>query len=634
MHRVVRDGAGGSTIVERFDLLTQVLACWLHGGGAPSSGAELRARFRELARRRPALFPGRYAALRADDGTLDRLVAILADEHLPRRGDLVGVAYEEVIRGTFDKGDHQQFFTPRPVVRFMVELVADRLRGRVCDPACGTGGFLLGALARARADGRGPALCPVGLEVDGRLAWTAAVNLALHGVDEPDVRHLPGAGSLGPLPADLAGGVDVVLTNPPFGSDLSDPAALAGLELGRGRPSRRRGVLFVERCLDLVRPGGTVAIVIDDAALNGAANRDLRRLVLERAAVEAVVALPEVAFMPYATVRSSILLLRRRGPGGGAPGRKGEETLFGRAGQVGRRSSGEVRLRLHPGSGRLEIDDDLPAIAEAFVARRRGREPAGADPEVEVFAARLPGADDPAFLEQGLRLDVAFHHPARRRARAVLERSPWPLAPVGDLCDLRRETVVPARACPDDELLYLGLADIEARSGRCTPRPVIGEQVRSGSLRVRPGDVLFARMRPELRKVCVAPDAPAPMVASAECLVLVPRRKEGGEPAVAPRLLSLLLRSDLTRGQLVHLVTGIGRPRVSRSAVLAVRLPVPPLPVQRRLLRRFDAAVADARELRRRSRSLAADADRVESGARDELIRGLLEGADPPRPAR
>src|SRR5512147_251917 len=285
--------------MERFDELTKVLSCKVYdergadagGGGsafrvAPgASDAEvataIRRRYAELVDGNPSLFPERFSRFALSDAALARLASALAPVTLGGRADdLRGLAYEELIRDTFEKGENQQFFTPRPIVEFTIELLGDRLAGTVCDPACGTGGFLLGATRHAGARGTRAALRLLGVEIDERLAWAARMNLDMHGVERFDVRHLPGTGALGPELASLRGAVDVVVTNPPFGSDLSQPDALAAFELGRGRPSRRRGVLFLERCLDLVRPGGTVAIVLDDGVLNAPSTADARRHLL------------------------------------------------------------------------------------------------------------------------------------------------------------------------------------------------------------------------------------------------------------------------------------------------------------------------------------------------------------------
>ena len=74
-------------------------------------------------------------------------------------------------------------------------------------------------------------------------------------------------------------GLDIILTNPPFGSDLSDKADISRYQLGEGKSSRRRGILFIERCIYWLKPGGRLGIIIEDSVLNGVSNEDVRRFV-------------------------------------------------------------------------------------------------------------------------------------------------------------------------------------------------------------------------------------------------------------------------------------------------------------------------------------------------------------------
>ena len=87
------------------------------------------------------------------------------------------------------------------------------------------------------------------------------------------------------------------------------------MRLGRGRQSRRRGILFIERCWELLRPGGLLAIIIDEGVLNLSHADDVRSYVLQHFDIGAVVSLPESAFQPYASVNASILLMRKRARG-------------------------------------------------------------------------------------------------------------------------------------------------------------------------------------------------------------------------------------------------------------------------------------------------------------------------------
>ncbi len=605
LNRDIRDGEGTSSLMERFDLLSGLivlkvmderLGCQAFRDPAPAPA--LRALASRIAADDTGLFAWRTLPIPVSDATLSACAARLARIDLLSVGDdLAGLAYEELLRRTFDKGDNQQFFTPRNVVDFMLGLVSDRLAGRVCDPACGTGGFLVRALAMLRDRGLGAHL--VGMEVDERLARATRANLVLCAADDAKVRHLPGSGSLAQGAVELSGGdFDVVITNPPFGSDTTDRATLDDFVLGRGRASRRRGVLFVERCLDLLRPGGVACMVVDESITSGRAQADVRTLILERAAMLAVVALPETAFMPYASVRTSILLFERKsGPG------KGPETFFARAGQVGRRPSGES----HP-------EDDLPGILRAHrahVGAMSTGEPCG---QAEWFTARTEGAGSDA------RLDIAAHHPDRLRVAKLLESSRHPVLTLSSICERRYEPVRPDRDIDGLTFTHVGLSDMEPHTGLMRPVQVARHSVKGPVLRYMPGDVIMSRLRPELRKVCFVPlDQPAGHV-SPECVVLVSRTDDAGRPVLLPGLLAELLRSDVTMDQVRHIVTGIGRPRLGTAALMSLSLPVPPPDEQARMLADLHEALAMARKLQDRARLALEEARRREKEGRDALL--------------
>jgi hypothetical protein len=174
-------------------------------------------------------------------------------------------------------------------------------------------------------------------------------------------------------------------------------------------------------------------------------------------------------------------------------------------------------------------------------------------------------------------------------------------------------------------LTYLGLANIEAHTGACVPVVAAGSSLKSAVRRFVAGDVLFARMRPELRKVCLVPEGVAEGFASSECLVLVPRAgRDGDGPVMLPELLALLLRSDLVYGQTVHLVIGTGRPRLSRAAVLNVRLPCPPVAEQQRLLERYRKLARESQAQLRESATVAARARQLGAEAGRQLVHDIL----------
>ena len=643
LSRTLRDLESNSSLIERFDELTKVIYCKVHderniapafrprtGDTDASVAARVREQLLHLVERRPNLFPERFSHLNLQDSTIRKLAEELGCFSLANTPEnLKGLLYEEIIRNTFDKGENQQFFTPRAIVEFMVESLDSSLDGRICDPACGTGGFLLHVNRHLKRNGRASDATLLGFEVDERLSWVAGVNLDMH---DPacavSVSHVNSSGSLGPGLKPYFGTIDAIVTNPPFGSDLSQKDSLGDFRLGKDKTSRRRGVLFIERCLELLRLGGTAAVIIDDSVLNGPANADTRRLILNQSHPLAIISLPDTAFMPYASVKSSILFLRKSKENRTAQP-ENRSTFFAHAEATGRKPNGAPLLKHDPRSGRMEPDSDLPEILQAWRAGSEREAPRPARSGVNSFWARIPPVEDPAFSRDAFRIDPAYHHPARSRANGALQSSRYPLKPLSELCELRNEGVVPAKALREDEIAYLGLANIESHTGVYRPVLVDGSSLKSSVRRFVAGDILFAKMRPALRKVCLIGDEFDEGFASSECLVLTPKSNpSGGGPVMLPGLLAILLRSDLAYGQLIHLVTGIGRPRLSKAVVLDMRIPVPELSEQRRLLRTYTRSQSVARSLVEESNRALAKADRIRYQAKRDLIEEILSSSE------
>ena len=646
LNRTLRDHEGNSSLIERFDELTKAIYCkvydekdtafgtqeaafCIHPGDTDRSvAARIRGQFLDLVKRHHDLFPERFSRLHLEDSTIRKLVEELSYHRLASVSeDLKGLLYEEIVRNTFDKGENQQFFTPRPIVEFMVEALDSSLIGEICDPACGTGGFLLQVQKHLKQCGSTRDAALLGFEIDERLSWVAGVNLDMHDPAYPfAVSHINSSGSLGGNLKPYFSTIDTILTNPPFGSDLSEKEALCDFELGKGKASRRRGVLFIERCLDLLKPGGVVAIIIDDSVLNGPSNTDTRRLILDRSQPLAIVSLPDTAFMPYASVKSSILFLQKHQEDSrSAP--EDHLTFFAHAEVVGRRPNGDPLLRHESTSEKMELDSDLPEILRVW---KQGSKETPSQPGWsgrQCFWTRIPSTKDKdgSFARDTFRIDPAYHHPARRRADEALQMSRHPLKSLRELCELRNEAVVPAKDLSEEEITYLGLANIESQTGVYVPVLVDGSTLKSSVKRFVSGDVLFAKMRPALRKVCLIGDDIDEGFTSSECLVLTPKSDPAtGSPLMLPSLLAVLLRSDLVYGQLIHLVTGIGRPRLSKRAVLNVRLPVPDSAEQRRLLDLYYRSDAAARSLVEESERALRDARQIMTQARRSLIDDIL----------
>ena len=254
-------------------------------------------------------------------GTLLRQVInrINRDLDFNRRGDrqALGDLYEQLLRGLQSAGDAGEYYTPRPVVEFMVQMVDPKLGEKVLDPACGTGGFLTAVLDHVRGmyvkrpeDEQKLQASLHGVEKKPLPHLLCLTNLVLHGIEVPStVKH--GNALARPLrdygPADR---VDVIVTNPPFrgmeadGVENNFPAAVR---------TRETADLFLALVLHLLNPGGRAAIVLPDSSLfAGGVKETLRRRLMGECDLHTIVRLPHGVFSPYTDIRTNLLFFRKR----------------------------------------------------------------------------------------------------------------------------------------------------------------------------------------------------------------------------------------------------------------------------------------------------------------------------------
>jgi type I restriction-modification system DNA methylase subunit len=447
----------------------------------------------------------------------------------------------------------------------------------------------------------------------------------MHGGSINTIHYLNDGGSLGYndklnelIPES---GFDVVITNPPFGSDFSDETALCTYELGRGKASRRRGVLFIERCIKWLKSGsGRLAIVVDDSILNGKTNHDTRDLIFRYCIIEAVISLPEVTFKPYASVKTSILFLRKRSKSK----TEAQPSIFmAEVKEVGRKANGDSNFR-HDDKGNLVLNNELPIIINAWNSFKKEGENSIRSLSPKVFvcpAERFYSKSNQLIVD---RLDVGYHHPSRSIAERTLKRSKYPTPKLAELVVERNISVVPDKADPYDLWRYIGLADISSRTGEYVVSEVFGNQIKSNVKLFKGGDILFSKLRPELRKCILLEALEEDGYASSECFVFRTISTSSNDNHLKDKIsygalidqfevdneyLAILLRSDIVYGQLVYQISGTGRPRVNRSAVLGARIPLPPLAVQREIVTAHKIAHQSYLESQRRSE--------------DELQRGI-----------
>ncbi len=238
--------------------------------------------------------------------------------------DTKGDLYEYMLGKIASAGQNGQFRTPRHIIQLMVELTAPTPRDVICDPACGTGGFLVAAGEYLRA--HHPEILRDaklkqhfhedafhGFDFDNTMLRIGSMNMLLHGVENPDIRYRD---SLGQDHAGEEEKYTLILANPPFAGSLDyENCAKDLLTVVK---TKKTELLFLALFLRLLKPGGRAAVIVPDGVLFGSSNahKTLRRLLVEEQKLDAVISLPGGVFKPYAGVSTAILLFTKTNSGG------------------------------------------------------------------------------------------------------------------------------------------------------------------------------------------------------------------------------------------------------------------------------------------------------------------------------
>ena len=269
-------------------------------------------------------FPAGKPALleKAVDGVEGLLAEF--DEHIGDLGDL----YEYMLSKLSTAGTNGQFRTPQHIRKMMVAMADPKPGELICDPACGTAGFLISAAEHIR-DGHESSMSAEqwdcftgagdgepqfsGFEMDQTMLRISAMNLMLHGVEAPDVRYLDSISKSNTV----RGKYDVVLANPPFtGSvDVED----IDKSLRSIVDSKQTELLFVALFLRMLKIGGRCACIVPNGVLfrsNSKAYGQLRRELVDNQKLEAIVYMPSGVFKPYSGVSTAILVFTKTDAGG------------------------------------------------------------------------------------------------------------------------------------------------------------------------------------------------------------------------------------------------------------------------------------------------------------------------------
>ncbi len=334
-----------SSGADAFELVFSVIAARLSGAGR--SRAAIERGLRDAAKKWPGLDAS--PSLEVPDATLTEVCALLDRAALDGDAEALDAVFEQLVTRV-GKGDKGQFFTPRHVVDWIVRLLLLSRGERVVDPACGSGAFLVHARANAKVE-------TWGMDVDARAVRVARLVSIASGEDPARIVR----GDSLRRDAGGPGEADVVVTNPPFAGDV----AYAGYAVARAGKRVERDALFVERCLEMLRPGGRLAIVLPHNKVAARSWRGLRAWLTENARVLAVASLPRETFMPHTSQKAVVVFAKKRAtPTPFARVDRGERTFFAASERAGKDAAGEPIFRAgHDDATWRGIDHDLDGIA-------------------------------------------------------------------------------------------------------------------------------------------------------------------------------------------------------------------------------------------------------------------------------
>lgn len=271
--------------------------------------------------------------------------AVNAVQDLPlERGDTKGDLYEYLLSKLTTAGINGQFRTPRHIIRLMVELMQPQPTDRICDPACGTAGFLIETYEYLLRQHTSPAGRHVEMvdgeeqvtysgdllgehrrhidtdmfhafDFDATMLRIATMNLVMHGVAEPDVHYQDTLSQSFEerQPKTSKNAFDLILANPPFKGSLDEQDVAP--DLLRTVKTKKTELLFIALILRMLKVGGRSATIVPDGVLFGSskAHAQLRQQLVEDNQLEAVISLPTGVFKPYASVSTAIIVFAKGG---------------------------------------------------------------------------------------------------------------------------------------------------------------------------------------------------------------------------------------------------------------------------------------------------------------------------------
>lgn len=236
--------------------------------------------------------------------------------------DVQGDLYEYMLDKLATSGKNGQFRTPSQIRNMMVRLIEPTPDSKICDPACGTAGFLISSAEFIRSKyenimtseqwDRFSGDMFSGFDMDKTMLRISAMNLMLHSITKPTIEYKDSVSKTN----EIAEEYDIILANPPFSGTIDKEGVSDDLK--RICNTTKTELLFIALFLRMLKKGGCCACIVPDGVLFGSSNQhiSLRKELIEKHRLQAVISMPSGVFKPYSGVSTAVLIFTKTGAGG------------------------------------------------------------------------------------------------------------------------------------------------------------------------------------------------------------------------------------------------------------------------------------------------------------------------------